>query len=433
MKKITIALLALFIGANGLFSQDNWEWTEQESGTTEQLLDVFFINNTTGWVVGNNGIILKTSNGGVTWATQTSNTDQQLSSIHFIDENTGWITGGGVTAQAAPMLKTTDGGENWDDLAYGFDAYFINDIFFVNENVGWALKSDSIYRSTDGGNTWLVEDYGTTVTVSSLNNKEIFATSDTIAYVAGRNDNGSSTTVATVFDRRPQNAYLWGTDGLNQFDIDDALNSITFANDSVGFVGGQMGKLYKMEGSTITPNNGPWNLNLDLQNNTLVRSISFPNSNVGMFNISIEIGSETLALVYHTENQGETWTSSPDTISNMLSAKLFAADIENAWMVAIGGNIYKGVPAPSSIFNNHTKINIVAYPNPTSGLLTINNPDGYSKLTISIVNLTGQLISEYVMENTASMEVNIDGNPGIYFVKATNEKGGQRVIKVIKE
>ncbi|MCK5839358.1 MAG: T9SS type A sorting domain-containing protein [Bacteroidales bacterium] len=433
MKKITITFLALFIGAYGLFSQTNWEWTLQESGTTSALKDVYFANNMTGWAVGSEGTILKTSDGGNNWSAQTSGTVEELQVVHFIDENIGWITGGGVSSEQAPLLKTTDGGDNWQELSFGFSAFFVRDIFFVDANVGWALKADTIYRSTDGGITWQAEDFAPTVTTSSLNNKEIFATSNSIAYVAGRNDNGAANSAATIFDRRPDNAYLWGTDGLNQFDNDEVLECITFANDSVGFAGGQMGKLYRMQQSGEMYYNGPWQLNLELEPGNTIRSISFPNTEVGMFNTTTEINTVTIALVYHTEDQGENWTSAPDSIPDMLSAKLFASDENNAWIVALGGKIYKGVPGPSSIFDNHTEINFSLFPNPTTGLVTINNPDKYNKLTVSVTNLMGQLISDFVMENADNAEININGQPGIYFVKAVNEKGGQRVIKVIKE
>ena len=88
---------------------------------------------------------------------------------------------------------------------------------------------------------------------------------------------------------------------------------------------------------------------------------------------------------------------------------------------------------PSSIFNIRPEINISLFPNPTSGIITINNHDRYNKLTISVTNLSGQLVNEFIMENSDQLEINIDGNPGVYFVKILNKNEGQRVIKVIKE
>ncbi len=42
-------------------------WVLQNSGTTQNLYDVNFINNTYGWAVGDFGTILKTTNGGLNW------------------------------------------------------------------------------------------------------------------------------------------------------------------------------------------------------------------------------------------------------------------------------------------------------------------------------------------------------------------------------
>lgn len=432
MKKITITLLTLFIGVFGLFSQSNWKWTIQESGTTEALRDVFFLNDMTGWAVGDNGTILNTLNGGALWTAQTSNTDQRLSSVHFIDENTGWITGGQDSGEQAPLLKTTDGGQNWQLMSYSFSAAFVKDIFFVDDSTGWVIKSDSIYISKDGGVSWTTERFASSVE-SPLDNVGIYAISDEVAFVAGSRKISGTTKTATVFDRRPQiDPAFWGFDGSNQIDNSETLKCITFADDSVGFLGGNQGKIYRLQlTSEIT--NGPWVLNHELPQGNTIWSISFANSDVGMFNVSTDIDNVTVALVYHTEDQGENWTSIPDTIPDMFSATLFAGDKNNAWIVAVGGKIYKGIPSPSSIFDNRPEINFSIFPNPTTGLLTINNPDGHKKLTISVVNISGQLISEFIMENAGKIEINIDGNPGIYFVKAISENGGQRVIKVIKK
>lgn len=42
------------------------QWYLQYSGTSENLSDVFFIDENTGWACGWNGIIIKTTNGGFT-------------------------------------------------------------------------------------------------------------------------------------------------------------------------------------------------------------------------------------------------------------------------------------------------------------------------------------------------------------------------------
>ncbi len=86
-------------------------WVIQETGTEDILEDIFFIDASTGWAVGDNGVILHTNNGGDHWNMQTSGTQEKLRSIRFADKNVGWAVGGdfgvGVT------LSTTDGGNTW--------------------------------------------------------------------------------------------------------------------------------------------------------------------------------------------------------------------------------------------------------------------------------------------------------------------------------
>jgi photosystem II stability/assembly factor-like uncharacterized protein len=63
------AVNAWLCGNNGVIhytSNGGTGWVTQNSGSSVNLRDVFFINQTTGWAAGNSGTILKTINGGIT-------------------------------------------------------------------------------------------------------------------------------------------------------------------------------------------------------------------------------------------------------------------------------------------------------------------------------------------------------------------------------
>ena len=47
----------------------------------------------TGWAAGNNGTIIKTTNGGTTWQTCTSGTNNWIGAVDFVDSQTGWAVG----------------------------------------------------------------------------------------------------------------------------------------------------------------------------------------------------------------------------------------------------------------------------------------------------------------------------------------------------
>ena len=75
------------------------------SGTSAHLISTYFTDANSGYVVGEDGTILTTHDGGTTWITQTSGTTQWLNSVYFTDPNTGY-----AVADSGVIIKTTNGG-----------------------------------------------------------------------------------------------------------------------------------------------------------------------------------------------------------------------------------------------------------------------------------------------------------------------------------
>ena len=71
----------------------------------------FFLDADNGWAVGENGVVLHTTNGGARWDIQTSGTEEKLLSVSFADSAVGWATGGDLGVSV--ILHTTDGGTTW--------------------------------------------------------------------------------------------------------------------------------------------------------------------------------------------------------------------------------------------------------------------------------------------------------------------------------
>ena len=78
-------------------------WSLFDIDTTENLNKVYFTNDTTGFILGDNGLLLSTLNAGNTWETVTTNVLHDLSTISFANEEVGYIN----------SLKTLDGGATW--------------------------------------------------------------------------------------------------------------------------------------------------------------------------------------------------------------------------------------------------------------------------------------------------------------------------------
>ena len=83
-----------------------FSWNTITADFPYMAVDIFFNDESVGWVVGNNGYIAKTTNGGVSWVNQTTFWTQNLWGVRFINQNTGIAVG-----SAGYVLKTTNGGE----------------------------------------------------------------------------------------------------------------------------------------------------------------------------------------------------------------------------------------------------------------------------------------------------------------------------------
>ena len=142
-------------GDNGLIiktTNSGINWISQISGTNNWLRSIYFINSQIGWCSGNSGTILKTTNGGLNWISQISTTGSSLFSIFFTDVQNGWAVGTVPGPYSyAPILKTTNGGTDWT-LQFQSQGN-LNTIYFINSLTGWALGCD-IFKTTNGGDNW---------------------------------------------------------------------------------------------------------------------------------------------------------------------------------------------------------------------------------------------------------------------------------------
>jgi len=124
-------------------------WDTLASGMTETFLTACFLNGTTGWVAGGTGTILHTENGGESWLTQGGNPatgDVHLTDVEFSDLDHGWAVGSGE------ILRTENGGGMWTVADVPEAA---NSITAIDAQTAVATAPDGrVLRTTNGGAGW---------------------------------------------------------------------------------------------------------------------------------------------------------------------------------------------------------------------------------------------------------------------------------------
>ncbi len=278
-----------------------WYFVNPES-VTQDLRSVKFVDENTGWVVGNNGTILKTTNAGDSWTFQTSNTDERLESVSFYDENNGIIVG-----FIGTTLRTTDGGENWIKGSIDVTKNW-EDICFLNSSLAIIVGADGIVlKSTDKGATWVQKSSGVSTYLMGVS-----LYNSSVGYAVGRDGVIIKTTDGGENWTRQDSPTIEQLESISCGDI----NNVT----AVGILGI----------ITRTTNGGG---NWFMQNG----GISCGLEDVFMIdaNNAFAVG---LGVILKTTNGGSNWITQESGTTNELFDVCFT-DINNGTIAGVGGVI----------------------------------------------------------------------------------------------
>ena len=152
---VLLSLLTTLLPTGSALANDGWY--AQTSPVTTTLNGVDFVDADHGWICGDDGVILRTSDGGEHWGVQFSGTTANLKSISFADLQVGFAVGAGKI-----QLKTTNGGTSWQtihgeeqDLPWeAVQALDAEHVWCVGTTIGSPYTSGAIEWSTNGGTTW---------------------------------------------------------------------------------------------------------------------------------------------------------------------------------------------------------------------------------------------------------------------------------------
>lgn len=183
LRKIcTVGLDTVYIvGENGLIarSTDRGEtWDKQYVGTAH-LNDVKFIDPRTGFAVGEGGAILKTADAGETWTQQTSGTTENINALAFTDLDNLWAVGA-----KSLVLHSTDGGVTWEKKDIVDVECTLNDIAFQGSLGCFVGDRSIVYITENKGELWLKQK----VVVSEYEKFQFLDITENRVYVSCNSD-----------------------------------------------------------------------------------------------------------------------------------------------------------------------------------------------------------------------------------------------------
>jgi len=341
------------LGDDGYLIQSLDPWGELPLAHEEQLFtnelidtlynfeDVFFITPFKGWAVGQKRVspyawgqvIMHTDDGGASWTEQYSMQIDpvwafafRLNAVQFISENTGWAVGkvhDFGDSISSGVLFTNDGGKSWSQQALGVSEGQIVDLFFLDDQIGWALTDRNSYpedyirllKTTDGGMNWEMVSTGQegSVTIGfAIKTGSLLFQDEQTGWILGAQCDLLKTEDGGVTWTRK----LLPEDWTNTFDIG-------FSSDLKGTVCGEANFMTTDGGET-------WGEGL-VEDNTL-SDLCFIDSTFGWM-----VGE--WGNIYHTSDGGSSWEKIDQEATAAALKSVSFPDNTSGWAAGRGGII----------------------------------------------------------------------------------------------
>jgi photosystem II stability/assembly factor-like uncharacterized protein len=312
MNKLLLILLCLPIIGFG----QTWEIEYLSNGY--DLNTVYFYNDTIGYAVGDNGAMIKTTNAGDNWIDLNCNTTNDITDVMFISEDTGYIcTKGGVYTQThGEILITYNGGNNWTQLYQGSISGVYQSYFKIEKIINGDITIIGYENWINSNNTSI--SYGRRFnyqTSTNIMNQSNVLMNGGIPYDSYLYSSNSYTLVGG--NGMPLGGASWTPTQWIKTNISGININVNFPT---GWGTGAYSSLYSIDMLDANPINGVtvgsdgkiYNLtNMTSVNNIITENSSFANTTIDLW--SVEMMNDKgwivgdLGTILFTVDSGQTW------------------------------------------------------------------------------------------------------------------------------
>jgi photosystem II stability/assembly factor-like uncharacterized protein len=388
-------LLVLFcLFSSTLFAQT---WTSVNAGTRNNLTQIVFADALNGYVIADkpldsvtNALILKSSDGGYHWRTVLAR-NSSLSGIDFISADTGVVISKHTLDSS---YKTFNGGVSWISAKLKYD---VGSFIHMNTSKEWVfLRGQSWGYTKDGGASWVDSSRGN-AGILPITTYEFLFIDDTTTMMLG----GYPQRWVKSKDR----GFTWGEVGGLPFGV---VASGCFPNPSLGFFASSMGTTTKSYKMYKTVNGGASWTKIDSVVGQFINCIRHKDADT-----LYAVGKN--GFITRSVDGGASWVQEASGTTQHLTKVLVLPN--NVIAIGDSGTILLRTYAPVGVSSvGADEKEIVVYPNPGQGWLTIsNNMAGLPALNFVLNDAQGKMLLQQTLEGKTN-QVDISVYPvGTYF------------------
>jgi photosystem II stability/assembly factor-like uncharacterized protein len=367
--------------------------------------------------------LVHSNDGGSTWQIIGFD-DQDLSKyndIFFLNDQLGWVVG-----QNDFIMHTDDGGINWHYQNSGYEnsgGLSLEKVMFVDSLNGWILSYGILFSTKDGGKTW---NYKQNIMPSSFSGNDIHFVNINEGLLVGYNGYDGSGEIYRTYD----GGQTWQLNRKADYDHSWSYKSVQFIDSLVGWVAGEY-----FQSELLHTENGGDSWETIFTSPFQITDFLFQDKNHGWIMLSNVYGYHYdpyphPTLLFYTSDGGQNWEEFSIPCPNINAIGF--ANLNVGWAVGYNGSILRtntgGITSiddkPAKLIFNSNNFHLSQnYPNPFNPSTTINfDLPKTSDVRIEVYNITGQkvvtLLNKKMPAGNHQVEFNAQNlSSGVYFYR----------------
>lgn len=415
-KTFITSLFAMLIGVS--FSQT---WNQVVVPTSENLLDVEFPDGSfgVGYIGGENGLLLKTTDGGTTWIQVNYTGINVPVTFHFMDlEFANADIGYAALAGTQGIYKTIDGGLTWtemDDQSIGAFCYR-STLHVIDEN-HFIASGAGCFQSA------MIVEYNNGLWSEKIDQHETFNAAHYVRDMEFRGNLGIATINSNLFLRTTDGGQTWDTIPSPLSTQNDNLTDVVIVNDTLVYAGHEVYSGHYVFFQSNDAGLTWWEMQPTGGDLIFYASwFAFEESASGdIYASASQVGD------YHFmhENNGGVW-SYEQVDQKIVSIDSYANDI----VYAVGDSGYVIVNSGPQLSVEEKVIEVSVYPNPSVDQLHI-DLESNTKGELIITDLTGKIIESRDFISTIDLDVS-GWMSGVYLLTVVSDDS-MRTMHVSKQ
>lgn len=331
MQRVKFFIISLILITSQNFSQ---VWIDKHYPGGINFFDIVFTDSLNGWITGDSGTVLSTSDGGELWNKVNigASEEEALYNLQILSDSI-FIVGSVSSSRGSKFYLSSDYGVSWEETTFPHEGVYLTDFSFVNPDTGFVCGlSGKFFRTYDGMRNWeeIVDTnnffaYRKILFRDALNGWILGGRIDLIGFVKRTTDGGdtwehSIVTIEPLLDIyfvNDDTAYVAGGDpeygGWVYFSSDGGINwemqtvppnvisfgNINFENPSLGWVSGA--------GSILCTTNRGVTWNISRFTNDFIYKTAMINEKVFWFSgsngfLSLYIDTSSVTKISEKEN-----------------------------------------------------------------------------------------------------------------------------------